>query len=555
MTLSYDDLVTAATVGITRKPLAVTGLGGAAAGYDGVLDAGDPAAALLDAAALLSVARRAGVQPRRGVTVPAPPTDSAPTLSARAEAALRKLRWPRSPTSGIVDDGDLLATLLGSAADAGYVATGKLVTDLLDLAHSNPVVRLSVARVLGTRGRGLARYHPQWQDTVAVVDATADPQTWRTANPAERFAYLSDLRDRDPAAARDLLAAVWAQQHGRDRARFISVLSRDLSPADEEFLETALEDRAPTVRAQVRRMLARLPDSAFRRRGSQRVAGLLRLDAAGPGVRLVANLPGKPDPVSVRDGVTVKPPSSAIRAEAWWLTGALAAAPLSDWTARFRLSPVEIVALPVEGDLRVDVHAGWRLAAVSQGDSEWARALLDAGSPGSPGNDARGNCDRNACGNGSGRPPEAWPPDHVLAAALPPGEWAAVLLADVNMVLPRSAYTYPYRMNEHDQHIDAMLSDLAAFAPPWPAAFADAVIAAFDREGATVEKPRWGEVSTRHAANDLIRAAGRRMPAVGDRDYVAELSRLAGSSPFTYAGFKSAAEAVGLRRAFLEEIS
>ena len=91
-----------------------------------------------------------------------------------------------------------------------------------------------------------------------------------------------------------------------------------------------------------------------------------------------------------------------------------------------------------------------------------------------------------------------------------------MLLADANMTLPRSAYTYPYRSSEQDQHIDAMLSDLAAFPPPWPPAFADAVITAFDRERATLEKPRWGSgISTRNAANDLIRAAGRRMPVPG----------------------------------------
>ncbi len=89
MTLSYDDLVSAATVGITRKPVALMELDGAAAGCEGVLDAGNPAAALLDAAALLTVARRAGVQPRRGVTVPAP-ADSAPALPDRAVTLLRE---------------------------------------------------------------------------------------------------------------------------------------------------------------------------------------------------------------------------------------------------------------------------------------------------------------------------------------------------------------------------------------------------------------------------------------------------------------------------------
>ena len=62
-TVSFDDLVTAATVGVSRKPLAITGLDGPAAGHAEVLDAANQAAALLDAAALMTVAGRAGFQP------------------------------------------------------------------------------------------------------------------------------------------------------------------------------------------------------------------------------------------------------------------------------------------------------------------------------------------------------------------------------------------------------------------------------------------------------------------------------------------------------------
>ena len=46
-TVSYDDLVAAATIGLSHRPLHVTGLAGAAAEHAGVLDFGDQAAALL----------------------------------------------------------------------------------------------------------------------------------------------------------------------------------------------------------------------------------------------------------------------------------------------------------------------------------------------------------------------------------------------------------------------------------------------------------------------------------------------------------------------------
>ena len=244
VTLSYDDLVTAATVGLTRRPLAVTGLCGPAAGYESVLNADGPAAALLDAAALLAVVRRAGVQPRHGVTVPAPSADFAPALLDFAVAALRRLCWyqvyGRWYWSSSPEDVRLLADLLSAAADAGYVAMGQLLTDLLDASINHPVPGPAVTGVLGARGRLLVRYWPGWQDMLAAADS-ADPEDWRTGSPAERLAYLTDLRDGDPGAARDLLAAAWVQEHGRDRAWFLAAFSHGLSLADEGFLELLLE--------------------------------------------------------------------------------------------------------------------------------------------------------------------------------------------------------------------------------------------------------------------------------------------------------------------------
>jgi hypothetical protein len=150
---------------------------------------------------------------------------------------------------------------------------------------------------------------------------------------------------------------------------------------------------------------------------SGRAAELVRLEGTGPGRRLVITVPGTPDAAAVRDGIGGSPPAATIGDGPWRLTQVLAASPLADWTTRFGLSPREIVGLPVEGNLRADVHAGWRMAAATQGNAEWAQALLDAGR------------DDSKPGNGSGRPPEAWPPDHVLAAALAPGERAAVSAA------------------------------------------------------------------------------------------------------------------------------
>ena len=82
------------------------------------------------------------------------------------------------------------------------------------------------------------------------------------------------------------------------------------------------------------------------------------------------------------------------------------------------------------------------------------------------------------------------------------------------------------------------------------------MIAAFYREvTAILENPPRSTPYIRELADRLLNAAGRCLPVAGDRDYAAELTRLAGTSPFGSRSLTSAAEIITLRRAFLEEIS
>lgn len=260
--VTLDELVTAATVGVTRRPLPVTG---------------DPAAALLDAAAMHTVARRAGFQPLRGITVPDAPADTAPAFSARAARALRQAcDW--TAAQGFPAGSLALPDLLAAAAHAGYIAHPPLLPALLGAAARRTAIRPQVAAVLGARGRWLASHRPDWRQAAEDGQAPAgqapvgdNAAAWRTGGLADRLAYLTRLRDADPDAARELLAAGWARETGADRGQLIAVLARGLSLTDEEFLEAALEDRHGTVRAAARRLLGRLPGSAFSQRAARRV--------------------------------------------------------------------------------------------------------------------------------------------------------------------------------------------------------------------------------------------------------------------------------------------
>jgi hypothetical protein len=561
MSASFDDLVTAATVGLSRRPFAVTGLPGPAAAHAETLDAGDTAAALLDAAALLTVARRAGFRPAHGVVGPLPsPADTAPELSARAERALRQIGGAQLAPGFAAGDKELLADLLTAASEAGYVASPPLLPDLLDAAVRTVALRSAVGAVLGVRGRWLAGHRPDWQRLVddltatraptdaALADAgrsdapsaarraanpatagpaasSGNPEVWRTGSRRERHAYLTDQRGRDSQAGRALLVADWARLPADERAALLAVLARSLSAADEEFLDDALDDRADAVRAIARRLLTLLPASRFSLRATERAATVLRLERHGLRHRLAVSRPRDPDAAAVRDGIDARVPSPSIGAGAWLLTQLIAAVPLAGWSALLGLPPADLVALPVGPGLdaprRLDVHAGWRLAAVNQGNREWAEALLEAGDPDDGGN----------------RPPAAWPSDQRLAAILPPATRAAraaTLIGGANLNAGPAAA----------QHA---IAEVGGGPVPWPGDLADAVLAVLGRAAPLTVLPR--------LPRGLLDLAARGLPATGGRDYAAELTRLADARPQNWAPLvRKTAETILLRRAFLEEI-
>jgi hypothetical protein len=542
----YDDLVTAATVGTARGALVLgapspRALAGPAGAYAAVLDAADPAAALLDAAALLSSARRAG-RPATAARLPAPaPPDAAPELTAGACAVL----------SHALRDRDLLllADLLAAAAAAGYRAAAPVLPALLDAAARDSALCPAVGAVLGERGRWLAAHRPEWRRVADTpppdsrpgepgrpVGAPRDPvpgaaeqeeleagalaeaALWRTGCRAERRDWLAALRQRAPGRAREVLAAGWSRETGDDRAELLQTLAAGLSAADEPFLEGALDDRKSLVRQVAAGLLAALPESALARRAVDRGTPALRIERRALRRELAVTLPDPADHGAGRDGVGGPPPAAAIGAGAWRLTQVIAAVPLAEWTARLGLAPAALAALPVAGGFRADVHAGWRLAAVAQRDAAWAAVLLD-----------RDDADP------SGRPPAAWPRAAQLAAVLPAPRrlaWASGLLASRG----------PSRES---------VAALASCPGSWPAGVADAVLAQF-RAAATAITPRAGR-----DVMLLAPVAARKLPADEGRDYAAELRALAGTTT-TDDGLadylRRAAAVVGRRGYFLREL-
>jgi hypothetical protein len=561
---SYADLVTAATVGLDRRPLRLAGLAGPAAAHAGVLDTSDPAAALLEAAALLSSARRAGVLPAAAAPPDPAPPDAEPELSGLASAIL---------ADALRSDPELAADLLAAAAAAGFRAAPPVLPALLDAAVRHRALRPAASAVLGQRGRWLAAYREDWSRVVAacpaaVPDDSGQPGTggadgradgtaadnsnserdasatdnsnttdhsnrragarevagagevWLTGGRAERRAWLAALRRRDPVAARDELARTWEQETGDDRADLLTVLAAGLSAADEAFLEAALDDRKQAVRQAAARLLAALPDSAFTARAIARGTAVLSTERRGQRTMLAVILPPDRDAAAARDGVPAAPAGAVARGRAWLVIQFIAAVPLAEWTERLGLSPARLLRLPVPGGFGAEVHAGWRKAAVTQRDPAWAAALLAA-----------------AAAEADDAPPAARAAaasaDTELARVLRPAErvaWARGILARAGSG-PQAA------------------AALAACPGPWPASLADAVLAELAR-GLRASRPHRGVLV-------ILPIAARLLPATGERDYAAGIRALGLAGPVAgdlLSRLHRAADVIAYRRRFLQEL-
>ncbi|WP_374971392.1 DUF5691 domain-containing protein [Terrabacter sp. BE26] len=341
--------------------------------------------ALLDAAALGAAALRAGRRLPHAEAPDAAPDDRRPVAPRRAVQLLELVLT--QPPAGAAQRTGLLAHWLQAADEAGRRVPHALLPTLLELGTGTRELRRPTAAVVDERGRWLAGLRPDWS-WVAEAAAGAEartasrgtgsvpsPEEWARLPSADRVSVLAAVRAHHPTEGRELVASTWATDSARDRRAHLDALRIGLGPDDETLLETALDDRAGTVREAAAELLDALPGSARATRMADRLVPLVRRTGLlGRGLEVL--MPDEPDPAAVRDGLGKPPPRRSARG--WWLEQLCAGVPLELWPELTGTDPSVTVKRLADAQAG-DALAGIRRAVRARRDPTWAAAMLERG--------------------------------------------------------------------------------------------------------------------------------------------------------------------------------
>jgi hypothetical protein len=378
-TALWQELLTSALVGTARQPLRLPPPGTPITDRLAELDPTAPERALLGAAALLGLYRRAGQLPA-GDATPAPepcPPEEQPVCTPRAGEHLALMLGKGHR--------EVLPEWLAAVAAAGQRVPHTYLVALLDAGQKQAALRPQILPVLGRRGRWLAAQNPAWDYANADLisrDAAADPAqltaVWETGNRITRQMLLRQVREQQPAQARELVATTWDTEKANDRSSFVATFATGLSTDDEPFLEAALDDRSQEVRRTAADLLARLPTSHLIERMISRVQPLLTWLPENP-PQIAVTLPEACDAAMIRDSIEPKPPRhSGFGEKAWWLMQMLSAIPPAFWAQRWKTTPEQLLTAAGRDEAWRDLFfEGWTRAAQRRQDHAWIEALLE----------------------------------------------------------------------------------------------------------------------------------------------------------------------------------
>jgi hypothetical protein len=336
-------------------------------------DNADAPATALRIAAVLATCGLAGAQGERWEAALPPPAADESLPALNDAPLLRLISWA-------FGDGPprLHQVICLALAEAGHRLPVALLPAALELGRRSLALRQVLIPVLGERGLWLASQRDDWRYAAGVGVTDEADARWSDGTIEQRRAFLADERRRDPAAARERLAAVLPELPARERAELVGELALGLGDEDEALLDTLRNDRSKEVRQVALGLLLRLPKAAHPRRAAARIEALLKQERVLLRKRWQIDAPTEAGADWKADQVdATRPQHESLGERAWWLYQLVRQVPLGWWTQHTELTPAELLGWAKGTDWAEALLRGWRDVLFAAPDFAWCEALLD----------------------------------------------------------------------------------------------------------------------------------------------------------------------------------
>lgn len=323
--------------------------------------------AILEATVLVSRMRRAGRiltvwnKPLPNLELAEGERNSSPALARFFEKLMED------------DDDRLLGQMMEKMKAKQVVLPGSMLPMLLQKATGNTDFAAMLIPVLGSRGKWLASQHPEWR----LLVLSSENFSWETGKHAERLALLRYWRHEDPVVGLHLLESTWNEETTAHQKTFLKCLQINLSLADEDFLEGALDSRRKEVRKTAAELLACVSDSALVKRMFVRAKQFLALKGKEGRGKISVELPEAPDKALLRDGLDNKKQwhQGGLKASRLWQI--LSVIPPQYWATHFNCPVKELLSIYVRSEWSELLVQSAIDACLRHQDDEWTEALLN----------------------------------------------------------------------------------------------------------------------------------------------------------------------------------
>lgn len=346
---------------------------------------------LLRGAGILSICGRAGWQPSSddGITMD-------PPLCQEESRPMLQEGLPVTDLYGdIFRSGRLRLQweALSCLDKQGSVLPHSLLVPALMMGRSAPALRTLLSRTVGVRGLWLASLNPDWCMFASTSGSEPEMEAWVHGRPMQRQAFLTAMRAKDTAHARELFEKDMAGMDASERNALLGLFVNGLGMDDEDMLERLLvRDRSREVRKTAASLLSRLPDSRYVARMGERLSSCMESFLSAPEPSGFSGLfqaaavmadktefitpPENYDKAWAGDLISEKSPVSQFGPRAGWLYQMAVAVPLSWWTERTGKTPAELMELAERSEWKKPLLTAWGDAQLRCRDADWARAML-----------------------------------------------------------------------------------------------------------------------------------------------------------------------------------